>query len=91
MKKSTFTLRIPAMMADGCIASVTRIISRLDKDAAVEFCLSAKTVEVDTGATPEQVVAELDNIGWEATKIEAAKSGSKKASSKKSGDEPAGS
>lgn len=67
LKKRKFTLSIPAMMAEGCIASVTRIVTKLDKEAAVEFCLSAKTVEVSTAATAAEVIAELDNIGWEAT------------------------
>lgn len=58
------------MMAEGCIASVTRIVAHLDKEAGVNFCLSAKTVEVLTSATAVQVIAELDNIGWEASVLD---------------------
>ncbi|MEL7039679.1 MAG: heavy-metal-associated domain-containing protein [Cyanobacteria bacterium J06592_8] len=48
-------LKVPSMVCDGCVETVTKAIIGLDSDANVEIDLSTKTVKVDGKPSEDSV------------------------------------
>jgi len=66
-------LHVPDMSCNHCIASITKAVKSLSSDAHVVCDLHHNIVEIAnmTEQMPDKVVAALDEIGFEATVIEA--------------------
>ena len=66
-------LHVPDMSCNHCVASITKAVNALSSDAQVVCDLHHSTVDIAniSEKTPEQVVAALDEIGFEATVVEA--------------------
>ena len=66
-------LHVPDMTCNHCVASITKAIKALASDAHVVCDLHDHVVEIANlaEAAPERVVAALDEIGFEATLLEA--------------------
>lgn len=60
-------LRIESMTCGGCAKSVTKAIQSVDPNARVEADPAARTVKVETSATPAAVRQVLDEAGYPAT------------------------
>ena len=66
-------LHVPDMTCKHCVASITQAVHTLSSDAQVVCDLQGHVVEITNAVelSPENVVAALDDIGFEATLIEA--------------------
>ncbi len=66
-------LHVPDMNCNHCVASITKAIKELSSDAHVVCDLHEGIVEIVNlvERAPQEVVAALDEIGFEATLIEA--------------------
>ncbi|HEX8611611.1 MAG TPA: heavy-metal-associated domain-containing protein [Telluria sp.] len=60
-------LSIPDMSCGHCAGVITKTIKGLDQDAVVTFDMPARTVELDTKAAQESVVASLAEAGYPAS------------------------
>jgi len=59
-----YTLKVDEMSCNHCVGTVTKTLQALDPAAKVAIDLAAKSVQVDTSATLEQVVAAIDDAGY---------------------------
>jgi len=66
-------LHVPDMTCNHCVASITKAMKALSSDAHVVCDLHEHVVEVANmiEIAPEKVIAALDEIGFEATLLEA--------------------
>jgi len=66
-------LSVPDMTCNHCVASITKAIKELSSDAHVVCDLHHKVVDIAnmTEELPEKIIAALDDIGFEATLLEA--------------------
>ncbi|HEY7805442.1 MAG TPA: heavy-metal-associated domain-containing protein [Orrella sp.] len=66
-------LHVPDMTCNHCVASITKAVQSLSADAQVICNLQAHEVDIPNlvEVSPEKVVDALDDIGFEATVIEA--------------------
>lgn len=60
-------LRIENMTCGGCARSVTKAIQSIDPNARVETNPEARTVKVETTATPVALQQVLEEAGYPAT------------------------
>ena len=60
-------LSVPDMTCGHCKASVETALVALDPAATVQVDLAARRVAVDTSASAAQVIAALQDAGFEAT------------------------
>ncbi len=60
-------LRIEGMTCGGCAKSVTTAINSVDPGAKVEASPAARTVNVETSASKDQILKVLDLAGYPAT------------------------
>lgn len=60
-------LRIEGMTCGGCARSVTKAIRSVDPDARVEADPAARTIEVETTASPADLRRVLAEAGYPAT------------------------
>jgi copper chaperone len=60
-------LSVPDMTCGHCKASVETALAALDPAAKVQVDLAARRVAVDTSASAAQVIAALQDAGFEAT------------------------
>lgn len=63
----TKTYSTPAMSCGHCAAAIEKAVRRLDGASTVRCDLAAKTVTVDSAASPEAVMAALAAEGYPAT------------------------
>ncbi len=59
--------QIPAMTCDHCVRAVTEAVHVADPDAQVHVDLTSKQVQVQTTATRDAVVAQLQEAGYTPT------------------------
>lgn len=57
---------VPEMSCGHCRKAVQGAITELDSAAQVDVDLEAKTVQVESSATAEQIIAALDEAGYDA-------------------------
>lgn len=64
---------VPDMSCNHCVASITKAIRELSSDAHVVCDLHERIVEVLNlvEKSPQEIIAVLDEVGYEATLIEA--------------------
>jgi copper chaperone len=64
---------VPDMTCNHCVQSITKALHSVSAEAHVVFDLSHHLVEVQDTAhvLPEKLIAAMDEIGFEATLIEA--------------------
>jgi copper chaperone len=60
-------LHIPDMSCGHCAGVITKTVKALDQDAVLGFDMPARTVELDTRATLDSVVASLADAGYPAS------------------------
>ena len=60
-------LTIENMTCGGCARSVTKAIQSVDPNAVITIDLSARTVKVETAATPPALAKGLEDAGYPAT------------------------
>lgn len=60
-------LSIPEMSCGHCAGVIAKTVKELDQDAVITFDMPARTVELDTGAAREQVLASLAEAGYPAS------------------------
>ena len=60
-------IKIPDMSCGHCSAAVTRAVQALDAKAKLEFDMPARRAKVDTTASPPQVLAALEAVGFPAS------------------------
>ena len=60
-------LTIPDMSCGHCAGVITKALKELDRDATIAFDMPAHTVELNTSAPLEEVVAALEDAGYPAT------------------------
>jgi copper chaperone len=60
-------LRIENMTCGGCAKSVTKAIQSLDSAAKIETNPAARSVKVETTATPSEILQVLEDAGYPAT------------------------
>lgn len=60
-------LKIEGMTCGGCAKAVTGAIRSVDPNARIEADLAARTVRVETTATPAVLQLVLDEAGYPAT------------------------
>ena len=65
--------QVPEMSCNHCVASVTKAIESLSKDAEVVCDLGQRTVEVTNidFMSPQSVIDALDDIGYDAKLMQA--------------------
>ncbi|MDY7020673.1 MAG: heavy-metal-associated domain-containing protein [Cyanobacteriota bacterium] len=56
-------LKVPSMVCDGCVETVTKAIKGLDSDANVEIDLSTKMVKVDGKPSEDSVKQAISEAG----------------------------
>lgn len=57
---------IDNMSCGGCVQSVTKAVTALDPAATVQADLTARTVQIETSASPAVVQQALERNGWNA-------------------------
>ncbi|AWB33463.1 heavy-metal-associated domain-containing protein [Orrella marina] len=64
---------VPDMSCNHCVASITKAIREVSSDAHVVCDLHERIVEVLNlvEKSPQEIIAVLDEVGYEATLIEA--------------------
>lgn len=64
---------VPEMSCNHCVASITKAIKEVSSDAHVVCDLHDRIVEVVNlvEKSPQDIIAVLDEVGYEATLIEA--------------------
>ncbi|MGL4344972.1 MAG: heavy-metal-associated domain-containing protein [Cellulosilyticaceae bacterium] len=67
MKKKIF---IEGMSCMHCVGHVREALEALGKKETVEINLEGKYAVVDTEATPDQIIAAIDDAGYDVTKVE---------------------
>ena len=64
--KSRLCLAVTGMTCDGCVRSVSRVLSRVPGAGAVHVDLAAGRAEVDGTAAPEALLAAVRKAGYGA-------------------------
>lgn len=59
-----YTLKVDEMSCNHCVGTVTKTLLALDPDAKVAIDLAAQSVQVETTASLERVVAAIDDAGY---------------------------
>ncbi|UOD31648.1 heavy-metal-associated domain-containing protein [Massilia violaceinigra] len=59
-------LSIPEMSCGHCAGVITKTVKELDQNAVVTFDMPARTIEVDTTAARDEVLASLAEAGYPA-------------------------
>jgi copper chaperone CopZ len=68
MSERTVDLRIVGMSCDGCVASVTRVLSRLPGTRVERVTVGSAQVTLDgTGTTDADLIAAVRKAGFEAS------------------------
>lgn len=62
--------RIPDMDCSGCVSKVTKAIQSIDADAQVNASLVTREVTIDTKGSEADIVAALEEFGYEVEKID---------------------
>jgi copper chaperone CopZ len=57
-------LTINDMTCGGCVASITRVVTQLDKDAKVSADVGTKRVSIDSTLATDAVVAAIAQAGY---------------------------
>ena len=57
-------LKIPALSCNHCVQVVTEAVKAADPQAQLQFDLPARTVQVQTAAAREAVIAQLVEAGY---------------------------
>jgi copper chaperone len=72
-RENEMKLHVPDMTCNHCVSSITKAIKELSSDAHVVCDLHDHVVEVANlvETMPDKVIAALDEIGFEATLLEA--------------------
>lgn len=60
-------LTIPDMSCGHCAGVISKALKELDRDATIAFDIPAQTVELNTSAPLDEVVAALEDAGYPAT------------------------
>ena len=60
-------LSIPDMSCGHCAGVITKALKQLDQDAAVEFDMPQRTIQVRTSAPAEEVLTALSDAGYPAS------------------------
>ena len=60
-------LSIPEMSCGHCKATIEKTITALDPAARLDFDMPARTLNVQTGLTPEAMRTALSAVGYAAT------------------------
>lgn len=60
---------VPDMSCGHCKASIEKAIAELDAGADVTVHLDSKTVDIDSGQPSDQIIASLQQIGFQATAV----------------------
>ncbi|WP_413163920.1 heavy-metal-associated domain-containing protein [Capilliphycus salinus ALCB114379] len=56
-------LKVPSMVCDGCVDTVTKAIKGIDSNAKVEVDLSTKTVKVDGNPSEDSIKEAISSVG----------------------------
>ncbi|MEB3279531.1 MAG: heavy-metal-associated domain-containing protein [Lyngbya sp.] len=56
-------LKVPSMVCDGCVDTVTKAIKGLDSDAKVDIDLSTKMVKVDGKPSEDSIKEAISSVG----------------------------
>lgn len=69
-------LHVPDMTCNHCVQSITKTVQSIQSEAVVVCDLTQHTVEIDemvqtVPVTPQQLIEALDEIGFEATLVQA--------------------
>ena len=59
-------LSVPGMDCGHCKAAIERALTALDPQATVSVDLPARTVEVESGASQQMILAALKAVGYDA-------------------------
>ncbi|RSZ59420.1 heavy-metal-associated domain-containing protein [Massilia atriviolacea] len=60
-------LRIPEMSCGHCAGIINKTLKELDRDAVIQIDVPARTVELDTAAAQDEVLASLAEAGYPAS------------------------
>ena len=60
-------LKVPDMSCGHCAGVITKALKGLDQNAAIEFDMPARVIDIDTGAPLASVMAALADAGYPAT------------------------
>jgi len=66
MPATTIRLAVSGMTCDGCVSSVTRVLSRVPGAADVHVDLAAGRAEIGGTASPEAALAAVRKAGYGA-------------------------
>lgn len=61
-----YELQVEGMSCGHCVATVTKLVRQLDRDAKVEVDLARKKVRVDSIVPPEVIAKTLTDDGYPA-------------------------
>lgn len=69
-------LHVPDMTCNHCVQSITKAVQSIQSEAVVVCDLTQHTVKIDemvqtVPLTPQQLIEALDEIGFEATLVQA--------------------
>jgi copper chaperone len=56
-------MKVPSMVCNGCVDTVTKAIKGLDSDAKVEIDLASKTVKVDGKPSEDSIKQAITSVG----------------------------
>lgn len=62
-------LSVPDMSCGHCKAAVEKAVASVDAQAAVSVDLDARTVRIDSAASPDSLIAALRTEGYDATAL----------------------
>jgi len=60
---------IENMSCGHCVATVTKAVRRVDASAAVRADVAGRSLQIDTGATSEAIVAAVAAAGYRVTPV----------------------
>ena len=63
MTVATHTFNVPSIVCDGCAKAITDAILTHESDAKVNVDVKAKTVNVETDASPESLKQMIVSLG----------------------------
>ncbi|WP_420569666.1 heavy-metal-associated domain-containing protein [Thalassovita sp.] len=61
------TFAVPGMSCSKCTAKIEKSVTEADPTALLEFDLDARTVEIDSADDADELLAAINNAGFEAT------------------------
>lgn len=63
MAVATYTFNVPSIVCDGCATAITEEILTHESGAQVSVDVKAKTVNVETAASPESIKQMIESLG----------------------------